>query len=192
MKTAHSLSFALYPHLIGNAWLDLHEVVRRTHVDGKTPVSGCGSFEIRHGSGWLVRMLLWLMQAPPAGAAIETQLTIRPYQNGERWERRFEDKLLTTTQEAGADGRLIEQIGWLAFRFRLEIIDGGLVYHQECVRLRGIRYIPLPGGLSPQVAAHEKPATAPNRTHVRVGVTLPLIGFLISYEGDIEIKEPSK
>jgi hypothetical protein len=187
MKIPHNPHTALYPRLIGEAWLNLNESVRHAHLDGETTVKGYGRFKIRHGKSGLARLLLWLSPLPPAIAAVDTQLLMTQDGRGERWERTFGDKLLVTKQWAGVDGRLIEQMGLLEFRFRLEIIDDGLTYRQERAKLRfGLLRIPLPRWLSPQVSANERPTDMPNLTHVRVVVKFPLAGFLISYEGDIQ------
>lgn len=95
-----------------------------------------------------------------------------------------------STQQERADGLLAEQFGILEFQFRLAVIGGALSYQQASVGLRlGSSYISLPSWMSPQVAAREESVGAPNRTHVLVNLTFPLVGFLLSYEGDIEIEE---
>ena len=173
----------LYPQLLGSAWNDLHESVRRLHVD-TDPVQATGFFRIRHGNGRLARCLLCLLGMPPAGEAVPTRLDISPCGNGEKWLRTFGDRLVITTQQPGPPGMLAERFRALELRFRIKVNRGALVYWQTNMALRlGPFSIPLPGWLAPRMAAREEPAGGPNRTHVSVQVVVPLVGLLISYDG---------
>ena len=79
---------------------------------------------------------------------------------------------------------MAEQAGLTELRFRLEVRDGGLIYHPAGAALRlGWLRIPLPRWLAPTVTALESPAEAPGQTVVSVRVSLPILGLLISYEG---------
>jgi len=173
----------LYPQLLGSAWNDLHEAVRRLHADTAS-VQATGSFRICHGNGRLARCLLGLLGMPPAGEDVPTRLIISPWGDGEKWSRTFGGRPLITTQWPRGRGVLAERLGALELRFRLKVQDGALIYRQTGVVLRlGPFPIPLPGRFAPQVTAREEPGDGPNQTRVSVQVVLPLIGLLISYHG---------
>src|SRR5437868_9093763 len=176
------MAVGLYPQLLGSAWSDLHETVKRLHME-TAPVQATGSLRIRHGNGRIARCLLSLFGMPPAGEAVPTRLAISLYGNGEKWLRTFGDRLLVSTQWPGGRGLLAERFGALELRFRLKVHDGALVYQQTGVALRLLLIpIPLPGWLAPEVAAREKPGGGLNQTHVCVQVVLPWVGLLIAYE----------
>jgi hypothetical protein len=177
------MAVGLYPQLLGSAWNDLHEAVRRLHAEA-APVQAAGSFRIRRGKGPVARWLLTLLGLPPAGEAVPIRLTISLYGNGEKWLRTFGDRPLVTTQRPGGRSLLAERFGTLELRFRLQVQGGALVYQQTGAALRLARIsIPLPGWLTPKVAAREEPGGGPNQTRVCVRVVFPWVGLLISYEG---------
>lgn len=189
MSTNRSLPSALYPRLIGASWHNLDEAVRRVHAEAVV-VRAAGSFRIQHGSNWLARFLLRLWRMPPATEAVDTRLVITPQGHGEQWRRAFGSKFFVTTQQELASSLLGEQVGILEFQFRLEVAGGALIYRQRGAALRlGSLYVPLPRWMSPQVVAREEPSGSPNQTHVLVAVTAPLVGLLISYEGQIKREE---
>lgn len=185
MQTSRSLAPALYPRLIGTFWQELDEAVRRVHLNGES-VRATGSLRVRHGKGWLARLLLWLFRMPPAAEAVETRLVITPYGHGEKWLRVFGNWPLVTMQGEQAGGLLLERFGVLEFRFRLEVAEGSLVYRQISAVFRlGPLSLPLPRWLAPHVAAREKPVGDRNQIHVSVEVNFPLLGPLIAYEGKL-------
>jgi hypothetical protein len=58
----------LYPHLLGSAWNQLSEPVRRIH-GGTRPIRAKGTFDVHRGSGILVRSICALLRLPRSGAA---------------------------------------------------------------------------------------------------------------------------
>lgn len=93
--------------------------------------------------------------------------------------------MLVTTQRPGRDGLLIERFGMLEFRLRLAVMDGGLAYEQQGAAFRvGGSEMALPRWLAPQVAGSEMPA-AGDRVIVRVSLTAPQAGLIVSYEGEV-------
>ena len=189
MEPNRHVAANLYPQLLGAAWGAVDEAVRWVH-SGEVPIHAMGSFQIQHGNGWLVRCLLWFMQVPPATEAVQTRLVITTYGQGERWSRSFGERSLVTTQEARAGGLLGERFGLVEFRFRLEVTDGSLLYHQVGAALcLGPWRVPLPRWMTPQVMGQETPGGGLQRTHVIVKVWAPLVGLLISYEGVVERHE---
>ena len=175
----------LYPRLLGDAWREVHPDVRSLHLDG-SQLQARGVFRVRHGTGWLSRLLLPLLRLPAASEAAEVRLTITAIGRGERWHRTFGGRPMVSTQVERVGGTLGERVGLTEIRFQLRAEDGALRYATVgaavCV---GPVVIPLPSCLAPRVDAWETPA-ANGGTHVKVVISLPGGGLLISYEGAIE------
>jgi hypothetical protein len=179
---------ALYPRIAGPDWLRVNEVVRAAHLDEQNGrLCARGAFTIRHGESCLARLLVRAARMPAEGDDVETRLVIVREREGEQWCRTFAGQEMTTIQYARPGPVLAERFGVLELRFRLEIEDGAVVYRQigACLRL-GRLCVPIPRRFSPQVAAREEPAGLPDRTRVTVDVSLPLVGPLIRYAGEIE------
>lgn len=180
---------ALYPRLLESSWHELAAPVRDMHLDGAALLYGSGFFRIRHGTSHLGCLLAWLMHMPSATEATNTRLVILPLGHGERWVRHFGDQYFVSTQREAFGGGLLERIGPLELRFRLEARDGALFYRQVGAALRlGPLRVPLPRRIAPRVEAKEEPGGA-DRTHVTVVVTAPWVGLLVSYEGHIKREE---
>ena len=189
MEANSRVPIGLYPRVLGDSWNNLDETVRHFHVQGR-PVRATGSFRIRHGNGRLAGWLLRLCGMPPAGAAVPTQLVVTPHGHGEQWVRTFGDQPLATTQCGRGRDLLVEHLGMLEFRFRLEVTDGVLIYRQTGVALcLGPLSVPLPRCVAPHVVAREEPGGGANQTHVSVQVLMPWVGLLIAYEGTVTSEE---
>jgi hypothetical protein len=79
---------------------------------------------------------------------------------------------------------LVERMGIVETRFRLEAVGGALKYQTVSVALLlGSLRVPLPYWLSPCFTAWEKAVDDTNQIHVSVDVTVPLLGRLIAYDG---------
>ena len=116
---------ALYPRLLGPAWLDLDPAVRRAHVAGGVAI---GRFRIRYGTSLVVRIVRWVLRFPSPGEAQDTRLAITRAAGVETWVRTFGRRSVVTTQRGLADGTLAERLGVLELRFELNIVEGGLTY----------------------------------------------------------------
>jgi hypothetical protein len=108
----------------------------------------------------------------------------------EQWHRVFSGRSLVTHQSEAPGNLLAERLGVLEFRFRLLAQDGVLLFRQEALALRlGALRVPLPGWISPVVAAREGPAVGAGseeaRTSVDVRVTLPTGALLFAYRGTV-------
>jgi hypothetical protein len=186
MQDVVSRDGGLYERILGTSWKRLPEVVRDAHRE-----TSRGVFCVIRGPSRLAQALAGALRLPTSQANTPIVLQIAPCHGGERWRRTFGTRRLTTRQYEAPNGLLAERFGALEFRFRLGVIDGRLIYCQEgaflCV---GSLRIPLPHWISPQVSAAET-AAAPQRTHVSVSVSMPGIGRLIAYEGDLEIPSRS-
>jgi len=185
-----SLPVPLYPRLMGTAWAEVDEAVRQAHLDGGL-LSQAGLFRVQRGTSKLARLLLAVLRLPLAAEAVTIKLVVTPLGGGERWVRSFGDRTLVTTQAAGTGGVLIERMGVVELRFRLEAAGRALIYRQTGAALRlGPLSVPFPEWLWPRVEAREE-AGGLNRTHVSVVVKVPLAGLLISYSGHLCKEDPA-
>jgi hypothetical protein len=190
--TFHSFSAAqlnmnassrLYQKLLGGSWPDLDLALRRLHDSGET-VRAVGVFRVRNGSGRLARALARLARLPAAGDAVDVRLQVTARKDGEEWRRTFAGRPLVSSQSNRCAGLLVERMGIVEMRFRLEAVGGALNYQMVSVALRlGSLRVPLPCRLSPCVTAWEKAVDDTNQIHVSVDVTVPLLGRLLAYDG---------
>ncbi len=189
METTCQTNMGLYQRVLGAAWEDLDVTVRRFHGEGKT-IRAAGVFQVRHGKNWLARCAVWLAGLPAAGEAVAVQLAIIPQGDGEKWNRTFDNRPMTSLQVRRTNGLLAEAMGPMEIRFRLEVVDGALVYHPAGAALRlGPLRIPVPRWLAPSVSAWEKPTGDPECIDVLIQVTSALLGSLVTYGGTVMIVE---
>jgi hypothetical protein len=183
------LAPALYERLAGPAWQQVPETIRQAHLQtGRLQVRGV--FRVSHGQGQTVRWLAWLLQLPPAAEVVPVQLHITPFGQGEKWVRTFGEKCLVTWQYERPGDLLAEKFGPLELRFQLLLQPDCLGYAQRAAVLSlGWLQLPVPAWLAPQVRASEAVVSGTDRSYVSVTISLPLLGLLISYEGELAAEE---
>lgn len=176
---------ALYRRLLGPAWPQLHPAIRRLHLADRAVI---GRFEFRHGHGLGARLTRSALRLSSSETALDARLTIVRDAESERWVRAFDGRMLVTVQCGLPDGTLAERFGPLEFRFHLRVIDGALTYVQAGVALIvGRLRVPLPRWIAPRVDARE--AGVDERfVDVRVRISAPGIGLLMSYAGRVEVE----
>ena len=173
----------LYQKLLGASWPDLDVALRRLHDSGDT-VRAVGVFRVRDGSNRLARALARLARLPAAGEAVDVRLQVTAREGGEEWRRTFAGRPLVSAQSNRGAELLVERMGIVEMRFRLEVVGGALNYQTVSVALcLGSLRVPLPYRLSPRVTAWERAVDDTNQIHVSVEVTVPLLGRLIAYDG---------
>lgn len=179
---------ALYPRLLGPAWLDLHPAIRWLHL---TDGVATGRFAIHPGRGLAARLTCWALRLPSSATLTDVRLAIASDAQSERWARTFGRRLLVTIQRGLPDGTLAERFGALEFRFHLHVIEGGaLTYVQAgAAVVVGRLRIPLPRWISPRVEVRETGLDG-RGCHVRVGISAPGIGLVMSYEGCVQVERP--
>ena len=184
---------SLYGSLLGTAWLDLHPSVRHFHQGGTT-VEGTGRFRICRGNTVLARLLAGLFRLPAAAASCPTRLVILPDADGETWLRTFGEHRLVSRQRAFSGTLMAERFGLLELRFRLHVVEGGIVYQQVGVALfLGLCRVRVPRWMAPHVMAREMPAADDSpETSVRVQVRVPVAGDLLSYAGSMACEDASR
>ena len=171
----------LYEDLLGDAWPQLAGPVRATH---RSTSETRGIFSIRLGSNRLARLLARYSGLPKSGNEVETLLYIETLGGIEHWQRYFNGHVLATRQWASRDGLLIESFNGWELGFALAEEDGALVYRQcRAYLCFGTLRLRMPLALAPRVHAREH--SVGRDTAVEVNVSLPLIGTLITYSGEL-------
>jgi len=141
-------------------------------------------FQVRHGASGLARTLARLARLPAAGNAVDVRLQVTAQEEGEEWSRTFAGSLLVSMQSDRGAGLLVERMGIMEIRLRLEVAGGALNYQTASAALRlGFLRIPLPYWLSPHITAWERAVGDMNQIHVAVEANFPLLGRLIAYDG---------
>ena len=178
---------ALYPRLLGPAWLNLHAAIRSLHL---TDDVATGRFEFHRGRSLAARLVCRALRLPSSSTALEMQLAIARDAESERWTRTLGQRLLVTTQRGLPDGTLAERFGALELRFHLHVVEGNLTYVQAGAGLMvGRLRIPLPRWIAPRVEAREACVDGQG-SHVRVEISAPGSGLVMSYEGCVQVKPP--
>src|SRR5262245_56340580 len=168
----------LYTSVLGRDWSRVSPGVARLH--GRAGAIQRGRFRVRRGESWLARLIAALLRFPPEGDLVPLTLEITDIAGRERWRRVFERTPMVTEQWNDGSGALVESLGPLALHFRLEIEDGALVFRLLDARVFGFA---LPHRLRPRVSGREWGA---DRTQVAIRAEAPGLGFLLSYEGELE------
>jgi len=174
------MSESLYARVLGPAFEQLPRVTRRLHSPDPERVF-VGRADIRRGRSLAARLLATLLGLPRPGNGTPARVTVRRKGEAEILTRDYGGRIFESWQgfEATPDGpRLIERVGPVATRLRLEASPDGLNFHAEAAHWRGVA---LPSWLVPRVAASER---AYGEAHLfDVAVSLPLIGEIIGYRG---------
>jgi hypothetical protein len=170
----------LYRQVLGASWGTLPAAVRAMH-DGTMHAEGRARVE--RGSGWLSRLVGFLIGFPASGADVPLRVDFALAEDGETWTRAFDGRSFSSRQFLGT-GRwqrlLCERFGPLTFAMALVPEDGRL--H---LVLRGWTAfgVPMPMWLCPRSASWEKGEDC-FRFHVEI--SHPLTGLIVRYRGWLE------
>jgi hypothetical protein len=113
------------------------------------PLRAEGVIDVEHGTGWLARPIIWLMNLPAAGPGQPVQLDVAGDASELVWTRQIGESILRTRQHASGS-RLVERSGVGRVSFDLAVNDGALVYRHSSIHVAGL---PVPLALSPRVGA---------------------------------------
>jgi len=174
------LSGALFPRVLGAAFVTLPDPVKRLHsADGLRRYRG--QVEVARGTGVLSHLCAWAARLPPAGRG-QVEVEIESGEGWERWTRHIGGRPMPSRLWE-QDGLLCEQLGLLRFGFALAVERDALVWRVARVRALGI---PLPARWFTGVTAVE--SEAEDRYRFDVAAQLPVIGLLVHYRGWLHVE----
>ena len=86
---------------------------------------------------------------------------------------------------------MIDRFRLIAFYFRLELSNGGILHkHVHTYLVFGSLQFRLPRFLAPRVISHEEPDSSEDASTITVSLSVPLIGHLLTYGGIVRpVKE---
>lgn len=154
----------------------VHGVTRRIHF-GHGDVSICGVFVVRWGSNLAARALARVLRLPRPGEDVPVRVHILRTPGRERWVRWFGERRIESVQFLSR-GELVERVGPLRLRCRLETSDGALRFVHTGASLGLVR---LPRAIAPRVES--RVVELGGLMHVSVRVEAPLVGTVFAYEG---------
>jgi hypothetical protein len=166
----------MYERLLGGSFELLPEPMRTFHRGGGVRH---GEFSVVRGRGILRGLWASIMRMPPSSERVPVRLEVACQAGEERWTRTFGDHVLQTTQRMG-NGRLTETVGPLEFDFIVTGEEDGMRFQQQACRYGRLV---IPHGLSPKIAA--RAVGREDGWHVEVAITMPLLGLITRYEGEI-------
>ena len=172
----------LYPAILGDAFDDLPEPLRRLH-DSRDTRSWSGHVTTRAAKSILGRLAARLSGFPTQDADGPVTVTFTPDEKGELWQRDFGGYKFQTHQSVGQGrntGLLTETFGPLKIALAVVVTGGKL---QLIPRRWTLFSMPLPKFLLPRGETFETDADGLFQFDVQV--QLPLIGHVVAYKGNL-------
>jgi hypothetical protein len=170
---------SLYRRVLGAQFDLLPAVLRRFH-DANGGGRARGTLRVDRRAGRLRNAVAALLGLPKAGLEVPVHLQVVVEGERERWIRDFHGHRVETFEWAWGD-LLVESLGWTSFASAL-VLDGSRLRY--VFRRAWFAGIPIPRWLSPSVESHVDAGEAGWR--VVVGISVPVLGELVRYEGWIE------
>lgn len=170
----------LYARLLGGAWADLPEPLRRMHTLEDT-LSATGRAKVERGAGALAQLVAWSVGFPPASDDVAVRVDFERRGDLEIWRRRFGGRAFHSRQQTGRERRLVESFGPAAFAMALTW-DG----RRLNLRLLQWRFfgIPMPHWSAPVSRACEE--VIDGRFSFSVEISHPWTGLIVRYGGWLE------
>ena len=170
---------SLYRQILGRQFDALPAALRRFH-DAPGGGRARGTFRVDRAAGRLRNALASLLGLPKAGSDVPVHLRVVVEGERERWIRDFQGHRVETVAWVWRD-LLMESLGWTSFASAL-VRDGSRLSYE--FRRAWFAGIPIPRWLSPSVESYVDAGEAGWR--VVVGISVPVLGELVRYEGWIE------
>lgn len=173
----------LYRQILGTAFETLPQRLQELH--GSSELRRWeGVAEVRRGSGVLARIIAGFMGFPKPVSEVPVAVTFSPEPGGERWTRRFGDKIFSSHQSCGSgknDYLLVERFGVVSVALALVVEGDQLILIPRRWSLLGI---PLPKSLMPSGKSFE--TEADGQFCFDVEISAPIVGFIAAYKGKLE------
>jgi hypothetical protein len=161
------------------AFVKLSDVVQRAHR-GTIRLTGSAKVERGKGLGGLIAALMRLPKSNPKADLI---VTAWHFPEKMVWSRSFDGRVFESTFRKD-DDFLVEQIGPLSLFLQPMCEGGRLVYRLIATHIGPIA---LPRALSPSMTAWE--SETDGKYAFEVSVSLPFLGRLVRYSGQLEVEQ---
>ncbi|MGH7138106.1 MAG: DUF4166 domain-containing protein [Pirellulales bacterium] len=169
----------LYRRLLGERFDSLPEALRRFH-DAPGGGRAHGTLQVERAGGWFRGALASLLGLPEAGKNVPVVVEVKVEGDRERWVRHFAGRRVETVQWMRGE-LLMESSGATSFSSALSLEGSCLRYEFRRAWFAGIR---LPRRLAPSVDGRVDAGDGGWR--LAVGISAPLFGELVRYEGWVE------
>lgn len=178
---------SLYQRVLGNAWLDLPDSVRRIHGDTSTR-KWRGRARVTRASNTLAKLIGTLFRFPKAGDDIGVTVEFHRKSGRETWTRNFAGRRFSSVQYQGRgayEGLLCERFGPFTFGLATVVENDRLRVPVRRWSMLGVR---LPLWLAPRSNTYE--CEEDGTFQFYVDISLPLVGLVVRYEGYINEEVP--
>lgn len=173
----------LFPSLMGDAWPEVAAPVKRVH-GGTASLQLLGTADVDGSTSFVARCLRRLLGLPEPGPgqSVGVEMDRSHADASEEWTRRFASGRMRSTLRAGPATQLLERLGPVTLRFRLQVEQGEIVWTLVGARMLGL---PIPRALLGRVSARSGASGGSYR--FSVSAQLPGIGCWIAYDGTLEM-----
>jgi hypothetical protein len=174
----------IYQRALRERFDSLHPTLRR-FLGAAGGGRASGRLQVTRFGGRLRNLAATLLGIPPAGA-YPMRLDVLPHGERQRWVRCFDCHVLKTRQSE-CRGLLVEASGPASLGFELTVQEGALLFRPRRAWVFGLR---VPLWLAPHIEADNWPNEA-GGWRVRVHFSVPLLGPVAEYAGDVTVEEPA-
>ncbi len=168
----------LFKSCLGNQFEQLAPLVRKAHV-GRIRLEG--EVTVERGNR-VADLICRIFGMPPATPNCRLVVHGNHDTNHMTWNRFFDDFPMNSFFYKD-ESYLVERLGPIHMKMAVDVNDGVLTYTLAKTRILGI---PIPKFIGPQVMAVEEQAG--DQYRFRVLVSMPVVGKLISYFGDMSVE----
>jgi hypothetical protein len=177
------IAIPIYQQLLGSIFEALPVQVQALHGANEER-RWVGTADVQRGSGYLAKIIGWIIGFPKAGLHVPVSVTFSPEKNGERWTRIFAGKTFSSFQKRGTeknDYLLVESFGILSVALALVLEGDQLVLVPRRWSCLGISLpkILLPGGRSFETEKDGKFC-------FDVEISAPMVGLIVAYKGALK------
>ena len=174
----------------GSAFEQLHPQLQALHRDGGT-LHGAVDVGFGSGIGRVVgKVLAHRLGVPAPNPGNTLEVTICNDAQGLHWNRRFNHgsafRSLFTPVGVFPSGHWLERSGFITLALQVKIVNGG--WHWQLMR-SSVFGVSLPRWAVPRTIAYKE--IVQGRYHFSVEIVLPLLGKVLSYRGNLELKPTS-
>lgn len=172
----------------GDSFNKLDPLLQELHITGGK-LSGPVCINITEGiAGVLARKIARKLGIPTDNKNHTLQVNITHCEDGLHWDRCFDNtnEFSSVFKPVGRypPGYWIESTGEFELQLKVDIKDGG--WHWRCVESRALG-LKIPDWLFPKTSAYKTIENGAYRFYV--GLSLPVLGTLLSYSGLLDISE---